>query len=213
MNNVKLHAVRMSDVERAANALFDAFLEDPFFEYLFGPRRGVEAAVTPIHAFTLGYGVRYGEVYSPSADIEGVAIWLPPGSSTITTWKAIRAGVLRLRSIGNAGLKERLSFANKMAVYSRYSERLHRKHAPSRHWYLLSIGIRKELCGRGYASALLRPMLDRCDREGVPCYLETHNERNLGLYGHFGFEVKEMGMLPGSSRNHWAMLRNPEGRP
>ena len=55
-------------------------------------------------------------------------------------------------------------------------------------------------------------MLDRCDREGVPCYLETHNEQNLGLYEHFGFEVKEKGVLPGSNRSHWAMLRNPAAR-
>lgn len=109
----KLHAVRISDVEPAVNALGDAFLEDPFFEYLFEPRHAVEGTVRTIHAFTLEYGIRYGEVYSPSADIEGVAIWLPPGNTTITAWKAIRAGVLRLRSVRKIGLGDRLSFAGK----------------------------------------------------------------------------------------------------
>jgi ribosomal protein S18 acetylase RimI-like enzyme len=207
-----LHAIQITEVEQAANSLFSAFMDDPFFEYMFGPKRNVKGIVKTIHLFTLKYGIRYGEVYSPSEDIEGAAIWLPPDNTKITAWKSLQAGVLRLRKGTGVGLKDGLLFMKKMMSYSAYSERLHKKYAPSCHWYLLAIGIKKEYRGRGYGSGLLRPMLERCDAEGVPCYLETHNQENLSLYEHYGFEVREEGVLPGSDRRHWAMLRNPKER-
>ena len=36
---------------------------------------------------------------------------------------------------------------------------------------------------------MLKPLLARLEREGLSAYLETHNERNIALYRHFGFEV------------------------
>jgi hypothetical protein len=42
-------------------------------------------------------------------------------------------------------------------------------------------------------------MLERLDRKGTPCYLNTQNEKNVGLYEHFGFQVVDRQMIPGSS--------------
>jgi ribosomal protein S18 acetylase RimI-like enzyme len=209
---VRLHAIVPAEVEEAANVLFSAFLDDPFFDYLFGPKRNAGEMVKTIHTFTLRYGIRYGEVFSPSERIEGVAIWLPPGTTTMTAWRALRSGALQLRAAARIGLRGSLSFMERMRAYSDFAERLHKKHAPFRHWYLVSLGVKPECRGKGYASELLRPRLERCDVEGLPCYLETHNERNLDLYRHFGFQVKEQGVLPGSDRYHWVMLREPGER-
>jgi RimJ/RimL family protein N-acetyltransferase len=41
--------------------------------------------------------------------------------------------------------------------------------------------------GHGHGTALLRPILDRCDREGVPAYLEASNPRCARLYERLGF--------------------------
>lgn len=53
----------------------------------------------------------------------------------------------------------------------------------------------------------LRPVFDYLDRQGLPCYLDTHNPANLPFYEHYGFKVVEEGRLPGTDRPHWAMLR------
>ena len=189
--------------------LFDAFQDDPFFLYAFGAKHSHEALVGQIHRFTLRLGLRYGAVAAPTAVLEGIAIWLSPGHAAITPWRAIRTGVL-----GFAGtlLKSRMglsSFMERMAAFASYSDQLHTRHAHFPHWYLLAIGVAHRFQGKGYASRLLRPMLARCDHENLPCYLETHNEGNLGIYQHFGFVVKEEGKIPGSATRQWALLRIP----
>jgi hypothetical protein len=44
---------------------------------------------------------------------------------------------------------------------------------------------------------LLRPALARADAEGVPCYLETQNVRNVRFYRKQGFRVVSDGEVPG----------------
>ena len=36
---------------------------------------------------------------------------------------------------------------------------------------------------------LLRHRLEAIDADGLPAYVITHNERNITLYEHFGFEL------------------------
>lgn len=43
--------------------------------------------------------------------------------------------------------------------------------------------------GRGLGGALMRPMLERCDREGLPAYLEASSERSAALYERLGFQI------------------------
>jgi GNAT superfamily N-acetyltransferase len=60
--------------------------------------------------------------------------------------------------------------------------------------------------GRGHGAALLRYALERCDREGLPAYLESSNSRNVPLYERHGFEP--MGSIQaGSSPTVIPMLR------
>jgi len=75
------------------------------------------------------------------------------------------------------------------------------------HWYLMVIGVDPMYQGRGYASALIKPTLAQIDREHLPCYLETNNERNVPIFEHYGFKVVEAGIIPGTNVSHWAMLR------
>lgn len=51
-------------------------------------------------------------------------------------------------------------------------------------------------------------MLDRCDRDGLPAYLESSNERNVPFYLRQGFEVTGEIELPGGPKV-WPMWRTP----
>jgi hypothetical protein len=51
-------------------------------------------------------------------------------------------------------------------------------------------------------------MLDRCDAEHVPAYLETGTERNVSFYERHGFKVRDMIDLPRGPRM-WLMWREP----
>ena len=64
--------------------------------------------------------------------------------------------------------------------------------------------------GQGIGSALLADGLARCDREGVPAYLEATTLRNRALYERHGF-VNTGIMAPAGGPTLWAMWREPAG--
>ncbi len=92
---------------------------------------------------------------------------------------------------------------------------LMKQHRPTTpHYYLALLGTRPEHQGRGLGSALLAPVLTRCDGEGAPAYTESSNPRNIRLYERHGFEVIDELTLP-DGPPLWPMWREPriEERP
>ena len=85
------------------------------------------------------------------------------------------------------------------------------KHPHEPHWYLATLGTAVEQQGKGVGSALMRPVLDHCDAEGIPCYLESSKERNVPFYRRHGFEVVEEVPLSGDGPMLWTMWREPVG--
>ena len=96
-----------------------------------------------------------------------------------------------------------------------YAERLfeilglmEEKHPSESHYYLFLLGTRPEWQGRGLGSSLMAPVLETCDRDRVPAYLEATSERNKQLYLRHGFEVTEEIPLP-DGPTMWPMWRSP----
>jgi len=59
----------------------------------------------------------------------------------------------------------------------------------------------------GFASRLVKPVLAHADQSRRDCYLETHSEKNVALYQHYGFEVADT-IKPGFSGDaYYLMLR------
>ena len=84
------------------------------------------------------------------------------------------------------------------AAIEEYAERLFEilglmeaKHPVEPHYYLFLLGTRPGWQGRGLGSSLMAPVLQTCDRDGVPAYLEATSERNKQLYLRHGFEVTD----------------------
>jgi GNAT superfamily N-acetyltransferase len=86
-------------------------------------------------------------------------------------------------------------------------ERHRHRHVPSPHFYLSALGVDPHRQGEGTGTALMQPILDRCDREGLPAYLETAVARNVLLYERLGFAVVEELDLPRSDVHGWLMRR------
>ncbi|MFK4098589.1 GNAT family N-acetyltransferase [Streptomyces sp. NPDC019531] len=77
------------------------------------------------------------------------------------------------------------------------------------HEYLWMIGVVPGRQGEGLGAALIGSVLERCDREGVPAYLEASSVRSRKLYERLGFELVDRPLdLPGGPQM-WPMWREP----
>ncbi|MGW7566620.1 GNAT family N-acetyltransferase [Streptomyces tendae] len=80
------------------------------------------------------------------------------------------------------------------------------------HEYLWMIGVVPGRQGEGLGTALVESVLDRCDREGLPAYLEASSARGKVLYERLGFEFTGRALdLPDGPRM-WPMWREPRTR-
>jgi ribosomal protein S18 acetylase RimI-like enzyme len=86
--------------------------------------------------------------------------------------------------------------------------RMEKHHPHEPHYYLGTLGVSPEAQGQGLGSALLTPMLERCDREGVSAYLESSKKSNIAFYGRHGFRVTGEIRFPRGPKL-WLMWRDP----
>jgi GNAT superfamily N-acetyltransferase len=180
-----------------------AFSDDPLFTHFFpDPSEKSKKSLSFFHLL-VRYGILYGEADATSPALEGIAIWLPFDKAGISNWGMIHSGALTMAfRVGAMAVGRLLRF-------SKHANAVHKCHAPFRHRILQSIGVDPLLQGKGYASVLLKAKLERLDREGVPCYLDTQTEKNVIIYEHYGFKVVEEFRIPGTHFSNWAMLRKP----
>jgi len=192
-----------SQVRAAAQVLSRAFYDDPVFSYLIPDALQRRNKLHHLFETMVRYSVSYGEVYATSPNLEGIAVWLPSDRVEMTSWQGIRSGGLSI--ILKLGLRSTL---RQLSLYDSMCS-THKCHILSPHWYLYLLGVEPELMGKGYASNLVKVVLNRTDRESLVCYLDNTNEKNLPMYQHYGFRVVEEYKVPKSGVSLWAMLREP----
>ncbi len=192
-----------AQIRDASLVLSKAFQDDPVFKYFVADPEVRRAKSHHIFNMLVQYSVKYGEVYANSATLEAVAVWLPHDKVTMSFWNGVRNGGLpNLFQLGPGCISRQLNASDTMCA-------THSALARYPHQYLYLLGSPPESRGKGYAGAVMRPMLARLDREGMPCYLDNTNAANMSMYQHYGFEViKEYG-VPKTNIRIWAMVRQP----
>lgn len=198
-----LTEVDRAHTKPAVETLSRAFQNYPLIQYFY-PEAGQRDRVSRyFFEVAVCYAVRYGVVHTTSPQFEGIAVWLPPGGFPMTFARMLRAVPLSVMvGFVRAG-------ADKMRAAGEYLDNMHKRLTPFKHWYLEIIGVTPEDQGKGFAGTLIRTMLVKVDEEGLPCYLETVEEKNVGIYERFDFKVIEMSQVPGTPLFSWAMLREP----
>jgi ribosomal protein S18 acetylase RimI-like enzyme len=88
---------------------------------------------------------------------------------------------------------------------------IERHHPEEPHHYLAVLGTDPSAQGQGLGTAVMRPVLEMCDADGVPAYLESSKERNVAYYARHGFRVRQELDVPGGGPRIWLMWREPQG--
>lgn len=134
----------------------------------------------------------HDEIYTTD-DVVAGAIWVPPGVED--------DGEELVAALGEVSGEYAQTLFEILGL-------MDEKHPHDPHNYLFFLGTRPEWQSRGIGSALMGPVLERCDRAGVPAYLEATSEVNKRLYLRHGFEVTGEIRLPGGP-TMWPMWRAP----
>jgi GNAT superfamily N-acetyltransferase len=86
---------------------------------------------------------------------------------------------------------------------------LQEAHPKEPHWYLGVLATVPEQQGRGFGARTVRPVLEICDRDGIPSHLESSNARNLPFYFRHGWAQSGELRLP-DGPSLFPMWREPQ---
>jgi GNAT superfamily N-acetyltransferase len=190
-----------ADVDAMAVQLCRSFYDDPVMGYVFRNEGRRMAGMKAYFASQMrGDYLPFGGCYTTD-DHRGAAIW-GPATKPLLTGVAGIANLVKVLPYVFTHLRSTLQLISLV-------ESLH-PHEP--HWYLATLGTDPDSQGQGIGSALMRPVLDRCDAEGWPAYLESSKERNVPFYARHGFAVVREVPLPGNGPHIWTMWREPRER-
>ncbi len=135
MNNGIIRLTK-KQVKLAGEVLGRALCDDPFIMYLIPDEERRRRLVKHIYQMTTCLGVRYGEVYANSPNLEGVATW--------HYYKELHEekfwGFL-LCFIKGKFYKLGMGLAKKYKPMEEYMHKVHKELVPGEHWYLYVLGV------------------------------------------------------------------------
>jgi len=195
--------LKKEQVEKASLVYARAFEDDPWTSYIIPSKKKRMGTMHFMLESYLRLDLMVGEVYTVSPRIEGVAGWLPSGVKIgLITLLRSRFYIYAVRTGFSAFIRD--------SRVDDFCDKIRKKYAPKKHLYLALLAVDPQFQGKGYGGALLRPMLNRLDKEKMPCWVDTSGEKNISFYGHFGFKIIHQEEYPGSGVVITSMQRNPE---
>jgi GNAT superfamily N-acetyltransferase len=190
---VDVRLARRDEAKALAQPLARAFYDDPVTIWANPSER---TRYRRIERFYLGRmrALLPHELSYATADGSGAAIWSPPDA-----WEM--------------GLRELLHdlpafLSPRTPLVLRGMHGVEKRHPTGPHYYLAVLGVDPPAQGKGLGSALLHPMLRRCDEQQVGAYLETGTQKNVRFYSRHGFRVTDEVPLP-KGPPMWLMWRDP----
>ncbi len=191
-----LHKITKKDIKKAANVLANAFPEDPKWSQVFEKEDQFRLMCELIVKLCR----KYGNVFAPSDNLEGVMAILPHDKD-MTLWRIIRSGAFFL-SLKLAKVFKKMTQTTKLIE----EEKKNLDIGP--YIYLMIIGVAPEFQGKGFGGNLLRALIEKAEIERKAIYLETQAEGNVPLYEKYGFYVYKKVILPDLNVPMWLMVRD-----
>jgi ribosomal protein S18 acetylase RimI-like enzyme len=181
-----------------ARMLARAFHEDPVAAWACRPDGVRPRVLERLFGLRLRDIHPRGEIWTDD-DLQSVAAWNAPDQWHTTP----RQDMAYATSL----LHPRLLLRMPMVITGMLgAQKLHPAEPP--HWYLAILGTDPSAQGRGLGSAMMQPVLEGCDRDGVGAYLESSKEQNLAYYARHGFRVTGERRLP-RGPCPWPVWREP----
>jgi ribosomal protein S18 acetylase RimI-like enzyme len=175
--NRAVHALA-ADLPQLTTSLVSAFLDDPVAVWMFDDPATRRAQLGRWMRFNVEMGLTRGHLYAAGGNM-AAAVWSPPDVTLFDDLWGPRMAKIMGEQLGERAGDVMRALARVFASQP----------VDEPHFYLFTLGTHAEHQCRGLGGRVLAPVLERCDAQGLPAYLESSNPRNLGFYERHGFEV------------------------
>jgi GNAT superfamily N-acetyltransferase len=200
-SNVNVRLATEADQPALARVLGRAFDDDPVMNFVISGRPVAPRAELLLGLFAtmhLADQSVYVAEDPETGEILGGAVWAPPGHWRVPMLQYVKHLRTLLKAVGIRSVTK-ISVLNAMEKH----------HPKDLHHYLAVIGTDPRHQGKGVGKALMAPVLATCDLDGVPAYLESSKESNVGYYERFEFATTLPFTLKGGPTMYF-MWREPQ---
>lgn len=174
---------RADDLPALERTLAIAFADDPMVSWVSGidgpeqRERRIEVMAPGFFRPSLRAALLRGHSYTVDG-CGGAALWSAPDVPMFREEEGVALATGVAEHCGPDAVQRLVALGELVGSH-------HPRDVP--HFYLFLLGASDQ--GRGVGAAVIRPVLDRCDLDGLPAYLESSNERNVSFYTRHGFRV------------------------
>ena len=186
---------------RAKEVLGRAFHDYNLMVYAQPGDRRRAPAVAHLYGALVWDCIVRGEAYV-NDDFTGITAWLAPGTDIPNFWQQVQAGMLRMPlGFGLRGFR-------RLIDYDEVGRRMHHQYAQA----ALVSGRRRggtEPARGRHRQQHDAPILAQADTQGVPCWLDTHQDQNVRLDQCHGFRIAERTVPRGHEIPVYGMIRPP----
>ncbi|MDP4203744.1 MAG: GNAT family N-acetyltransferase [Bacteroidota bacterium] len=179
IENPDLRLATRRDKPTIKKVLTESFKNDPCIQWLTAQSRH-RNKLDVIMDYTIDETLENGYIYV-TEDNSAVAMWKNEAKERFT-WNFIKRNLIFLFKMGVPCVIRNLK--SKADSCRQFPKR-------QKYWYLYTIGVLPEAQGKGLASKLMNPVIEKCKHLHLPLFLETANTRNVEIYRKKGFVVTE----------------------
>lgn len=195
MTGTGLYQVKQKDIKQIANFLTDCFYQDPLYLELV-PDESIRKKILPVFfECYLDMAFDYCEIYADSPELKGIITVFDTNSkmshfrymtdvviaSLKFAWKSISIDT-SMKTLGHF-------IRNIRFLTSSWEEELSDKLEEKEKLHIDFFAVRPEYQGKGIGNTMMTKVLDYSDTHNYLTTLETHNQNNVDLYEHYGFQM------------------------
>ena len=153
---------------------------------------------------------RWAEVCAGLAGVDAGTTWVTEDCAGVAAWTApdSPSPAADLQAVLDRDLPKAFGARHRVVLASELLAASGKPEEP--HWWLAAVGTRPPARHAGLGAAVLQPVLDRCDADGVPAALCTYTSTAVRWFQRFGFAVT---LSTRTAVDHelpiWTMVRRP----
>jgi ribosomal protein S18 acetylase RimI-like enzyme len=185
----------VADLPEYRRIFVDAFSEEPSFRFMLPDEETRKANVAWLVDKKLSLLGRSFHALSTAGEKRGFAWWIPPGrNAPVNLLSQLKVGYWKAPfQFGPQGFL-------RMYRFGKQESRILRKYLSEPYWVLDVIATDPAHQRSGLGGALMAPIFEKSKAENIPCFVLTHNPRNVRFYEKYGFKkvIEEPVMGPGT---------------